>query len=158
MRDEGVPHNLGVAEAQERVALRQAADREDVADVAVARDALLSEFGVADFTTGREVLREHIAGLSPREREAILTGTTKEGTAMLNDPASIKVLLRRAIGPISENPEEMDAELAELRKLMPDRASSYWKGPGSALKQLRYRLLVQARGLARGFGEQSGNG
>lgn len=144
--DPGVPHDQGVKEARERVAIRRSLDREDTADHAVMQDALLTEYGVADFHTGREMLEHYIVGLEPEERAAILSGTTKEGVQFLNDPATVKVLVKRAMGGLPTRPSEIERELSELKELMADRNSRYWRGAEAPRLQLRYRWLVNARG------------
>ncbi len=137
-----------VQAAQERVRLSrelEAEDRADRAATSFAEDVLRDEIGgEANFTSARAVVQEYVRGLSPAEREAIARELKLDGSELL-DAEQLRALGRRAIGDIPKDSAAIETELAEIRKLMADHGSAYWKGPGSAKMQLRYRLLVRAR-------------
>lgn len=64
----------------------------------------------------------------------------------LNDPGKVLAIVREALGPLPEDPAQIDAEIAATRKRMRDDAKGYFADDRA---QLRYRELVRRRGEHR---------
>lgn len=138
--DPGVPHDQGVKEAIERVQARRENEASDRANVALADQQLLEDFGTADFESGRRMVQKYLTEeATPAELEAIRTAA---GGQPLN-AAQWKAIAQRAIGPIPTRRAWIEAELAANRKRMrEDRAG--WFADDRA--HIRHRALLRAAG------------
>jgi hypothetical protein len=136
--DDGVPHDAGVAEARERVALRNQGEADDRIDSKLASQALLTEVGLADFTGGQRVLQKYVRELPADERAKIAADPN-----FFHDPEKIKALANKAIGDVPTRPEEIDAELEASRKRMRDDPRGWYADDRA---QIRYRRLLRAKG------------
>lgn len=140
--DPGVPHDAGVAEARERVEMRNAAERSDRADASLATQILQAEVGEMDFNQGRAVLQQYVAAMPADERAKLVNETLPDGRLALNDPQRILALANKAIGDLPSAPEGITAELEACRKRMREDPRG-WHNDARA--QIRYRRLVRAR-------------
>lgn len=129
----------------------QALQQRDREDELKLHTELRAEMG-ADYKVNLQVATE----LIPQDlKEDFLAARLPDGTALGNDPRVIAMLagLARQVNPIGavmpgsgENASQaVTSELANLKKLMGDRTSEYWKGPKSGMLQARYRDLVSAQ-------------
>jgi hypothetical protein len=145
----GGSNDPAVVAAQERVKLAREAEAEDRADRAAtsfAEDIVRQEIGEADYSSARVVVQEYMRGLSPAERQALAHELKLDGTELL-DADQLRAMGRRAIGEMPKDAAGVEAELAEIRKHMANHGRPpYYSGPGSAKMQLRYRLLLKAKG------------
>lgn len=136
--DPGVPHDAGVAEARERVKLRNEGERNDGIDTKLAEQAVLTDVGIADFTSGQRVLQKYVREL-PADERAKISGDPN----FFYDPANITALANKAIGDLPTNPEAIEAELAAARKRMRDDSKGWYADDRA---QIRYRRLLRAKG------------
>jgi hypothetical protein len=118
-----------------------------------AEDELRSEYGPEyrrNIRIANELLDEAPEGL----KDKILASRGPDGVPLGNDPAMIRWLvgLRLELNPIATvSPgsgtnavQSVENELQNLRSLMGDRQSEYWKGPKANQLQERYRALTSA--------------
>jgi len=121
-----------------------------------ALDNLRAEYG-QDFRRNLKVAKEII----PEDfRDAFLGGRMADGTLVGDNPNVIRWLVAQAreLNPIgtvmpgsgTNAVQAMETELNNLKSMMADRKSEYWKGPKSAQLQGRYRELLTARDRAKG--------
>ncbi|MEO8718361.1 MAG: hypothetical protein ABI423_09100 [Burkholderiales bacterium] len=146
MADEGVPHNAGVAAAQERVEHFREAEQSDLADAALAHKVLQAEHGTADYATGVRVLQKYLAQLPAAEREHVENATTSAGVRALHDPVTLRAIVKREMGPMPTSREGALAELEGARRRMREDPKAWF---ADDLAQLRYRALVAAMGGQR---------
>ena len=118
-----------------------------------ADDALRAEWGV-DYRRNLQ-LANSLLDLAPEgTKDRLLQARLSDGTPLGDDPAVLGFLvhLAREINPVAtvvpgsgaNAATVVDSELGNLRKLMGDTKSEYWKGPNAAKNQTRYRDLLTA--------------
>ncbi len=88
-------------------------------------------------------------------RDNFLGGRLANGTLIGNDPSIIRWLnsLSRELNPLAtvapgsgtNAAQAVETELGNLRKMMGDHKSDYWKGPMAAKHQARYKELIGAQ-------------
>lgn len=134
---------------QEQVMAEQAALDEE--SRMLARDELRAEYGpdyVRNTQAALELVPEHI-------RDDFLVARGPDGVMLGNNPEVIRWLAQtaRELNPMAavvpgsgtNAVQALESELANLKTMMGDRQSEYWKGPKSAALQARYRELIGAR-------------
>lgn len=133
--------------------LGTAAEEADAAAVQATDDKLRQEWG-ADYrlntTLEASLLARAPAGFSDR----FLNGKLADGTPIRASLEARKwlVQLEREINPAgtvvpgagADPGKTIAAELTDLKTLMADGNSAYWKGPLAEAKQARYRQLLEA--------------
>lgn len=86
--------------------------------------------------------------------DIILSARSADGRALANQPAFMQWLAgtARELNPVATvvpaGGDQMGAisdEITKIEKLMGNRQSEYWKGPGAEKMQARYRQLIEAR-------------
>ena len=118
-----------------------------------AEDELRQEFG-PEYRRNLEIARNFLKGAPESVREKLETGRAADGTPLGNDPDIIRwmVGLSREMNPLAtvvpgsgtNAAQAVESELSNLRSLMGDHKSAYWKGPEAQKMQARYRELVGA--------------
>jgi hypothetical protein len=125
----------------------------DQADHQKAISALRNEMG-PDYDTNKAIYDNWLESFGEGKdlfKDAILA----DGTRLRNSPAHMKVLMgiARQMNPAAHllpaggegNMKNIDTEIADIKKLMGDPRSDYYKGPKSAAIQKRYKELITAR-------------
>lgn len=134
------------------------AQKEDEKDASAARRVLREEWG-PEYTSNMRLLRHHFERLPDAEREALEYERGPDGVLRLNDPEYVREFAKRARGggvgepkKAGEPAAELDAseaeEFAELKAMMGNQYSEYWRGAKAEENQARYRDLVR-RGHGR---------
>ena len=126
-----------------------------------AEDELRAEYG-PDYRRNVTIANQLLDNAPEGVKDRLLAARGPDGTPLGNDPALIRWLvgLSRELNPITtvvpgsgtNAVQAVESEIAEMRKMMGDRTSEYWKGPKAAQLQARYRDLTTAlqKGDARG--------
>lgn len=138
-------------EQQEIVAQEQAAF--DIGTKEACEDLLREEYG-SEYKRNMMAVNELLKGAPGDIAEKLLNGRLDDGTPIGNSPEVIRWLvgLAREMNPIgtlvpgsgSNAMQAAETELGNLRKMMGDKSSEYWKGPNAQKNQERYRALVSA--------------
>lgn len=134
---------------------RQAAAREE-ADGSFkqqSEDALRSEWG-NDYRRNVTAVNNMFAGWPKGLAASLLAARDENGRKLGDNPAFVKQLFSIAndLDPAAtlvpanagQSGQAVETRMAELKKMMGDRKSAYWKGPQSAALQEEYRKLVDA--------------
>jgi hypothetical protein len=94
------------------------------------------------------------AALDEKTHEALMNARAPDGSALMNNPAIVKALATwaRELNPPVSIPggsgDQLTAvidRIADIKKLMGNKASEYWKGDKAPGLQNEYRQLVEAR-------------
>lgn len=139
---------------EKQEALRLAEEQRDQEAWVSARDELRDEFG-ADYgrnvAAAKELIPEDI-------RDTLLLARTPDGTRVGADPHVVRWLvgMARELNPIGtvvpgagrNAMQALETEISNLKAMMGDRASEYWKGPKATANQARYKELIVARDKA----------
>jgi len=115
-------------------------------------DALRSEYG----NEYRPVVNQikALLGSAPEGVSDLLqTASDANGVALLNNPNVVRWLagLAKELNPVAtltggnNNPSAINDRVIELKKMMGDSTSEYWKGPKAADLQAEYRQLLDAQ-------------
>ena len=117
-------------------------------------EALREEYGPG-YKTEVKIALEALSGMPAELQTSLMTGRLADGTMIGDHPGVIRWLnsIQRQINPVgtvvpgsgAQAVQAMETELTNLRKLMGDKNSDYWKGPKAAGNQARYRELVTAQ-------------
>lgn len=130
--------------------------RTEDADAAFKEQGLakLGELYKGDFKRNIRMVNEYLDGASESVKTNILGARLPNGRLLGADPAMIDWLFQQAhfrnpqatvMGGNSEaSVKAAETELAELRGMMGDKNSAYWKGPDAQKKQARFRELTDA--------------
>lgn len=139
----------GDREAQ--IAERAKVDGEQAQEV---DDALHARWG-AEFTGNRNAIFQMLDGAPEGVKDAVMRARGPDDRALFNNVDFILWLdsLRREINPNAtvlpgsggDIPKAIEAELADLTKMMGNKTSPYWKGPKAEALQARYRELIDAK-------------
>lgn len=115
--------------------------------------ALREEYGEAT-TRNLLMVRNLLDGAGEGVRDNFLSARLPDGTPIGSDPATVRWLvgLSRELNPAGTMlpglgdgaMQSMANEMAQLRGMMGDRASAYWRGPDAERNQARYRELITA--------------
>lgn len=144
---------------QEQAVAAQAARDEETR--MVAEDELRAEYG-PEYRRNVVIANQLLDSAPEGVKDRLLAARGPDGVALGNDPSLIRWLvgLSRELNPIAtvvpgsgtNAVQAVENELADLRKMMGDHKSEYWKGPKAANLQARYRELTTAmqKGAARG--------
>lgn len=85
-----------------------------------------------------------LRSLPPAVQDLIEHGELSEWTHCLHSKAVLMWLFDIARKPGAGSSQTLpDMELMELRELMADRTSAYWRGPRAESLQARYRQLIE---------------
>ncbi len=113
--------------------------------------ALAQQHG-GEYRRNETAVNGYFKGLPPDVQQALGGARTADGKLLLDHPAVFNHLLAEslfrnpipsAIGGTSEaQVKAAETELSEIRDLMKDRTSKYWKGPESGKLQARFRELT----------------
>lgn len=138
-------------EQQEAMAQEQAAF--DIGSQQACEDLLREEYG-PEYRRNLQAVNELLSSAPGDITEKLLHGRLADGTPIGNSPEVIRWLvgLAREMNPIgtvvpgsgTNAMQAVETELGNLRKMMGDRTSEYWKGPNAQKNQNRYRELVAA--------------
>ena len=144
---------------QEQAVAAQAARDEETR--MAAEDELRAEYG-PEYRRNVVIANQLLDSAPEGVKDRILAARGPDGVPLGNDPSMIRWLvgLSRELNPIAtvvpgsgtNAVQAVENELADLRKMMGDHKSEYWKGPKAANLQARYRDLTTAmqKGAARG--------
>lgn len=118
-----------------------------------ADEKLRQEWG-ADYRTNKAMAEALLARAPQGFRDRFMNGYLADHTPIAASPEAWKWLVQteREINPAAtvvpgqttNIGQTVEAELVELKKLMGDKNSKYWKGPEADKLQQRYRDLVNA--------------
>lgn len=121
---------------------------------AAAEDKLREEWGT-DYRVNKAMAEALLARAPAGFRDRFMNGYLADHSPIRASVDAWKwlVQMEREINPAatvipgqsSNIGQTIEAELAELKKLMGDKNSAYWKGPEAEKKQQRYRDLVSAQ-------------
>lgn len=138
-------------EQQEIVAQEQAAF--DIGSQQACEDMLREEYG-PEYRKNLVAVTELLNGAPGDLTQKLLNGRLEDGTPIGNSPEVIRWLvgMAREMNPIgtlvpgsgSNSMQAAESELSNLRKMMGDRNSEYWKGSDAKKYQDRYRALITA--------------
>jgi len=138
-------------EAQENMAAEQESHDEEIRQAN--EDALRVEMG-QDFRRNVQ-LANNIIPEDIREKLLFARLADENSTPLGSDPEVIRWLtgLAREINPIAtvvpgsgtNAMQAIESEIANLKGMMGDKKSEYWKGPNSQKNQERYRELIAAQ-------------
>lgn len=139
-------------EAQEN-ALAQQDEADDVSKQAT-EDELRLEWG-GDYRRNVQLANNLLDGAPKGMKEQILGARLPTGEMMGNNPDALRWLsqMSREINPVAtvvpgsgaNAMQAIETEVAELKGLMGDRTSEYWKGPKAKANQARYLELITAQ-------------
>lgn len=114
-------------------------------------DALRAEWG-PDYRPNTNLINAFIGSMPKDLQDELFQSSKPDGTQIMNNPEMLKWLAQQArelnyTGAVLPNGEasakSLESELTQIKSLMGDRSSKYWKGPESAGLQARYRELVE---------------
>lgn len=113
------------------------------------RDQFTKEWG-ANYGANVKRIRSFIDSLPLSVQDVLWEGRTQDGALGLNDPSVLRWLLRLshpagAYQPGRHGVSGVEQEIADMRKLMQNPQSEYWKGPNAEKIQARYRDLLSMR-------------
>lgn len=122
-------------------------------------DLLRQEFG-ADYRRNVMIAKEVLDAAPDGVGEQIMAGRLADGTPIGNSPEVIRwlVALGRELNPVgtvvpgsgTNSVQAAETEMNNLRKMMGDTKSDYWKGPLAEKHQARYRELITAMEKGKG--------
>ena len=137
---------------------RVAQDARDLEAEMAGVDELRAEFG-PDYRRNVAMAKELLAGAPGGVADRLLGGRMADGTPIGSDPNVIRWLvgLQRELNPVgtvvpgagTNAVQAVETEISNMRKLMADHKSEYWKGPSAAKMQARYRELTTALSKGR---------
>lgn len=118
----------------------EAADREDARK---AERVMRAEWGT-EYETNRRLIAGYLRTLTQAERDKLELQPNADGVLPLNDPAELRKLVQIARGGGSAAPagKTEAQEFSELRAMMGNPYSAYWKGRDADRHQARYRDLL----------------
>jgi len=118
-------------------------------------DTLRKEWPGDDYRINNNLANAYLDSAPEGVKENWLGARLADGTPLGNDPDTIKFLAQsqRELNPVATvvpgtgegAMQAITSEMNELRTLMGDRASKYWKGPEANKLQSRYEELVSAQ-------------
>lgn len=127
-------------------------------DATAATAALKKQWG-SDYTANMSAISNMLEGAGKGMKDLFLAGTLANGKSIGNSPELMMLLGELALlkNPLAHvipsagegDMKSLESEIANIKKLMADRQSDYWRGPKSAGLQQRYRDLVSAQGNLR---------
>lgn len=119
-----------------------------------ADEKLRAEWG-SDYTINKQMAEALLARAPAGFRDRFVNGYLADHTPIGASPEAWKwlVQMEREINPAAtvvpagttNIGQTIDAEITELKKLMGDKTSKYWRGPESEKLQQRYRDLISAQ-------------
>lgn len=141
----------GTERAEQQTAVREAEDRQ-LADTA--RLTLRDEWG-SEFTLNSNLISGLLDTAPAGVKDGLLRGRLADGTPIGSDPNTLRWLasMAREVNPTATvtagagttSQQVIESELASISKLMGDRTSEYWRGPGADKMQARYRDLLDVQ-------------
>ncbi len=114
-------------------------------------DELRTEWG-ADYRANTNLISAFIGSMPKELSEELFQSAKPDGTQIMNNPAMLKWLAQQArelnyTGAVLPNGQAsakgLETEMNEIKALMADRSSKYWKGAESAGLQARYLKLIE---------------
>ncbi|GJD92928.1 hypothetical protein [Methylobacterium iners] len=140
------------AQEQERMVAAQA--EQDAGFKQEADDQLRADWG-PDYRRNLSTVQNFLATAPDGLADRLLGGRLADGRRAGDDPAMLQWLARtaRELNPlatvvpagVTDQGKAVADELGELKKMMADQRSAYWKGPDSVKNQARYRELIGAQ-------------
>ncbi len=131
--------------------IEQGADKEKQS-LAASEDVLRKDWG-EDYRVNKSIAEANLSRAPEGFRERFLNGHLEDGTPIKADPDAWKWLVQneRQINPMAsivpgaqgDGAKAAKEELIELRTLMANDKSKYWKGEEAAGLQERYRQLTE---------------
>ncbi len=135
----------------------QMAEAQDIADdesAVVCEEALRLDWEGGEYRVNTTLARNFLDSAPEGLKENIMGGRMADGTPIGNNADMIRFLAQsaREINPIATivpgtgegAMQAITSEMGELRTLMGDRSSKYWKGAEANKLQARYKELVSA--------------
>lgn len=118
-------------------------EAQDAEDARRAESVMRAEWGT-EYETNRRLIDAYLRGLPQEQREKIELQPNADGVLPLNDPAELRKLVEIARGGGNAAPagKTEAQEFAELRAMMANPYSAYWKGRDADRHQARYRDLL----------------
>lgn len=139
-------------EAQEKAYAQQ--DEADAAAKQTSEDALRAEWG-NDYRINVQLANNLLDSAPEGMKEQLLGARLPSGEMFGNNPDALRWLsqMQREINPVAtvvpgsgaNAMQAVESEIAELKGMMGDRTSEYWKGPKAAQNQARYLELIEAQ-------------
>lgn len=118
-------------------------------------DELRAEWG-GEFRRNVNMISGLLDGAPEGVKDMLMEARAEDGTRLINSPATLRWLtqLSREINPVSavvpgagaNAGQAISDELDNLKAMMGDPKSEYWKGPKAEKLQSRFRDLVNAQG------------
>lgn len=114
------------------------------------REILREEWG-PEYKANINIVKNFLSSAPKGVYESIVGSRDANGVSLADNPVIVKWLngLAREINPMAGvlpsgdgNMKAVETEMADLRKMMGDKSSAYWKGPDAAKNQARYRELI----------------
>jgi hypothetical protein len=116
-------------------------------------DALHAEWGT-DYRKNLQMANNLLESAPEGLKDQIMGARLADGTPLGNNPEALNWLvdMSRQINPMAtvvpgsgtNAVQAVESELADIKSLMGDRTSEYWKGPKAETMQARYRELTSA--------------
>lgn len=115
-----------------------------------AEDELRQEWG-ADYRQNTNLISAFIGSMPEDVRDELFLSTTPDGKQVMNNPKMLQWLAQQsrelnytgATLPSGQaSAKGLESEINELKVLMGDKGSKYWKGPEANKLQARYRELI----------------
>lgn len=142
--------NTYMTMVQEQEAERATKDKE-ARDTTIA--AMRAEWG-QDYQPNLNLVKAFVSQAPAAVQEGLMNARLLDGTPLFSNPDVLRWLsgAARELNPVatvvpgSADPSStIQTELANLKKLMGDDNSEYWKGPNAESNQKRYRELLGAQ-------------
>lgn len=138
---------------QEQDRQMQAQEEFDIQSQQSGEDELHAEWG-QDYRKNVQLAMNLLDQAPGGLKERIMGARLADGVALGNDPDALRWLtgLSREINPVAtvvpgsgaNAMQAIESEISNLRSMMGDHTSEYWKGPNAEKNQARYRELTTA--------------
>lgn len=136
---------------QENAAAERAVQDKEVRNSTTS--TLKAEWG-SDYIPNINLINAHIATAPEAVQPLLLNARLADGTPLASHPDVLRWMANtaRQLNPVatvvpgaSDPTGAINSELANLKKMMGDSNSEYWKGPNADRNQQRYRELLEAQ-------------
>jgi hypothetical protein len=130
-------------QCMQNIANQREIERQDAEDARNAAHVMQREWGT-EYEANRRLIAGYLRRLPTEERDKFELQPNAEGVLPLNDPARLRelVVLARGGGTAAPSGKTEAQEFAELRALIANPYSNYWKGADAERNQARYRDLI----------------
>lgn len=141
------------AQAEQEAAVARA--QADADALNTTKDELISEWGLADYRKNVAMINGTFMGQFDEETRSLLASARlADGTPLMSNAGVLRGLTSvvREINPAatvvpnSSNPMgDIDAQIADYKKMMTDTRGEYYTGPKADFHQAQYRKLLEAK-------------